>query len=141
MQGTLKSTDEKLTKRNDALETMIIALKEETETMARKIEELEGELVVCGAIVRKWMMGAAPKRKMNVSKLKEFKGTRSIRDVDYFLQGDRTFKDGLKHWAKQELHQLEVKELTKVMAEAESFVELGPRKEKFEFPRQIDMQW
>ncbi|MBA0812787.1 hypothetical protein Gohar_026725 [Gossypium harknessii] len=41
------------------------------------------------------------------------------------------FEDWLKSWAKHELRRQEITELTVVMAEAESFVELGPTKNKF----------
>ncbi|KAG8498201.1 hypothetical protein CXB51_006628 [Gossypium anomalum] len=42
------------------------------------------------------------------------------------------FEDGLKPWAKHELRRQGITELTIAMAEAESFVELGPTKDKFE---------
>ncbi|MBA0630106.1 hypothetical protein Godav_002234 [Gossypium davidsonii] len=42
------------------------------------------------------------------------------------------FKDGLKPRAKHELSKQGITELTVAMAEAESFVELGPTKDKFE---------
>lgn len=40
MQRALKSIDEKLTKRNDALEAMIITLNEKSETMSQKLRSL-----------------------------------------------------------------------------------------------------
>ncbi|KAG8488057.1 hypothetical protein CXB51_018328 [Gossypium anomalum] len=42
------------------------------------------------------------------------------------------FEDGLKLWAKHELRRQGITELIIAMAEAESFVELGPTKDKFE---------
>ncbi|MBA0670774.1 hypothetical protein Goklo_029789, partial [Gossypium klotzschianum] len=42
------------------------------------------------------------------------------------------FEDGLKSWAKHELRRQGITELTVAMAEVESFVELGPTKDKFE---------
>ncbi|MBA0608048.1 hypothetical protein Godav_020298 [Gossypium davidsonii] len=42
------------------------------------------------------------------------------------------FEDRLKSWAKHELHRQGITELTVAMAEVESFVELGPTKDKFE---------
>ncbi|MBA0574829.1 hypothetical protein Golob_024486, partial [Gossypium lobatum] len=80
--------EKKLTERNDALETMMMALKEETMAMKRalstRIEELEGELALCRAVVGKGMVKAAFNNK-DVPKPKEFVGTRSAYDVDNFL--------------------------------------------------------
>ncbi|KAH1031226.1 hypothetical protein J1N35_043400 [Gossypium stocksii] len=42
------------------------------------------------------------------------------------------FENGLKPWAKQELHRQRITELIVAMVEMKSFVELGPRKDKFE---------
>ncbi|MBA0754275.1 hypothetical protein Gogos_021584, partial [Gossypium gossypioides] len=42
------------------------------------------------------------------------------------------FEDGLKSWTKHELRRQRITELTVAMAEAESFVELGLTKDKFE---------
>ncbi|MBA0624778.1 hypothetical protein Godav_010069 [Gossypium davidsonii] len=42
------------------------------------------------------------------------------------------FEDGLKSWAKHELYRQGIAELTVAMAEVESFVELGPTKDKFQ---------
>ncbi|KAK8314288.1 hypothetical protein V6Z12_D01G162100 [Gossypium hirsutum] len=42
------------------------------------------------------------------------------------------FEDGLKPWAKHELRRQGITELTVAMAEAESFVELGPAGDKLE---------
>ncbi|MBA0743095.1 hypothetical protein Gogos_005814 [Gossypium gossypioides] len=57
IQELLDSQRKKLTERNNALEAMVIALKEETmaTTMAlsTRIDELEGELALCRAIVGK----------------------------------------------------------------------------------------
>ncbi|MBA0583648.1 hypothetical protein Gorai_014497 [Gossypium raimondii] len=53
-----------------------------------RIEELEGELTVCRAVVGKWMMALVlEQRKMDVPKSKEFKVTRFMRDMDSFLWG------------------------------------------------------
>lgn len=41
------------------------------------------------------------------------------------------FRDRWKSWAKQELHQQGITELTVAMFKVESFVKLGPRKHKF----------
>ena len=78
----------KLTERNDALEAMIMALKEETMATTRalstRIEELEGELALCRAVVGKGVANAALDNE-DVPKPKEFVGTRSACDVDNFL--------------------------------------------------------
>ncbi|MBA0670091.1 hypothetical protein Goklo_007356, partial [Gossypium klotzschianum] len=42
------------------------------------------------------------------------------------------FEDGLKPWAKHELRRQGITELTVAMVEAESFVELGPARDKLE---------
>ncbi|MBA0670006.1 hypothetical protein Goklo_024160 [Gossypium klotzschianum] len=57
VQELLDSQRKKLTERNDALEAMMLALKEETMATTRalstKIEELDGELALCRATVGK----------------------------------------------------------------------------------------
>ncbi|KAH1063816.1 hypothetical protein J1N35_028803 [Gossypium stocksii] len=78
----------KLTERNDVLETMMKALKEETmvTTMAlsTKIKELEGELALCQAVMGEGVSSVALSYN-DVLKPKEFVGTRSACDVDNFL--------------------------------------------------------
>ncbi|MBA0647839.1 hypothetical protein Goklo_015652, partial [Gossypium klotzschianum] len=54
------------------------------------------------------------------------------------LSGKKIFywlKYRLKPWAKQKLHRLSITELTVAVAEAESFIELGLKKDKFEFSK------
>ncbi|MBA0637876.1 hypothetical protein Godav_029409, partial [Gossypium davidsonii] len=84
----LDSQRKKLTERNDALEAMVKALKEETmaTTMALsiRIEELEGELALCRVAVGKGVSSAALNYE-DVPKLKEFMGTRFACNVDNFL--------------------------------------------------------
>ncbi|XP_052483730.1 uncharacterized protein LOC128039297 [Gossypium raimondii] len=79
---------DKLSDRNDALEAMMMALKEETVATTRalstRIEELEGELALCQAAVGKGVANAALSNE-DVPKPKEFVGTRSACDVDNFL--------------------------------------------------------
>ncbi|MFQ6645030.1 hypothetical protein Gotur_019196 [Gossypium turneri] len=57
------SHKDKLSERNDALEAMMMALKEETMAMTRalstRIEELEGELALCRAAVGNGVANAA----------------------------------------------------------------------------------
>ncbi|MBA0771075.1 hypothetical protein Gotri_019600 [Gossypium trilobum] len=88
VQELLDFQRKKLTERNDALETMVIALKEETmaTTMAviTSIEELEGERALCRATVGKRVSSVALSSE-DVPKSKEFVGTRSACDVDNFL--------------------------------------------------------
>ncbi|KAK8345043.1 hypothetical protein V6Z12_A07G121800 [Gossypium hirsutum] len=64
---------------DDALEAMVMALKEE-------IAELKGGLTIYKVTLGSGMLALEPKqRNMDVSKPKEFKGTRSAKDVDNFL--------------------------------------------------------
>ncbi|MBA0755940.1 hypothetical protein Gogos_019918 [Gossypium gossypioides] len=79
---------DKLLERNDALEAMMMALNEGTmaTTMALSttIEELEVELALSQAVMGEGVSSAALSNE-DVSKLKEFVGTRSACDVDNFL--------------------------------------------------------
>ncbi|MFQ6622754.1 hypothetical protein Gotur_001853 [Gossypium turneri] len=79
---------DKLSERNDDLEAMMMALKKETMATTRalstRIEELEGELALCRAAVGNGVANAALSNE-DVLKPKEFVGTRSACDVDYFL--------------------------------------------------------
>ncbi|KAK8263617.1 hypothetical protein V6Z12_D12G053800 [Gossypium hirsutum] len=79
---------DKLLERNDALEAMMMALKEETmattKALNTRIEELEGELALCQAAVGKGVANEALSNE-DVPKSKEFVGTRSACDVDNFL--------------------------------------------------------
>ncbi|KAK8335242.1 hypothetical protein V6Z12_A09G040700, partial [Gossypium hirsutum] len=70
---------EKMTSRDDAVETMMTSLKEE-------IVELKGELTSYKAALGNGGLAAfTPKPSVDVPKPKEFKGTRSAREVDNFL--------------------------------------------------------
>ncbi|KAK8325006.1 hypothetical protein V6Z12_A11G022100, partial [Gossypium hirsutum] len=72
---------EKMTSRDDAIETMMAALKEE-------IAELKGELTIYKvALGNEGLAAVTPKPSVDVPKPKEFKGTRSAREVDNFLWG------------------------------------------------------
>ncbi|MBA0665813.1 hypothetical protein Goklo_002289 [Gossypium klotzschianum] len=88
VQELLDFQRKKLIKRNDALEAMVKALKEETmaTTMALsiRIEELEGELALCQAAMGKGVANATLSYR-DILKPKEFVGTRFAFDVDYFL--------------------------------------------------------
>ncbi|KAG8474309.1 hypothetical protein CXB51_033861 [Gossypium anomalum] len=73
--------EEKLSGRSDAIEAMMMALKEE-------IAELKGELTIYkAALGNGGLATVAPKPSIDVPKPKEFKGTRSAREVDNFLWG------------------------------------------------------
>ncbi|MBA0613773.1 hypothetical protein Godav_014141 [Gossypium davidsonii] len=88
VQELLDSQRKKLTERNNALEPMVKALKEETiaTTMAlsTRIVKLEGELALCRAALEKGVLSAAFSNE-DVPKPKEFVRTRSACDVDNFL--------------------------------------------------------
>ncbi|MFQ6647521.1 hypothetical protein Gotur_021796 [Gossypium turneri] len=79
---------DKLLERNDPLEAMMMALKEETMATTRalstRIEELEGELALCRAAVGKGVSSAALSNE-DVPKPKEFVRIRSACNVDNFL--------------------------------------------------------
>ncbi|MBA0878860.1 hypothetical protein Goshw_020767 [Gossypium schwendimanii] len=79
---------DKLSEKNDALEVMMMALKEETmattRTLSTRIEELEGELGLYRAAMGKGVANVAFSNE-DVPKPKEFVGTRSACDVDNFL--------------------------------------------------------
>ncbi|KAG8477100.1 hypothetical protein CXB51_030729 [Gossypium anomalum] len=79
---------DKLSDRNDAIEAMLRALREETMAttlaLSTRIEELEGELALCRAAVEEGVPSAALSNEY-VPKPKEFVGTRSAYDVDNFL--------------------------------------------------------
>ncbi|MBA0651192.1 hypothetical protein Goklo_018547 [Gossypium klotzschianum] len=78
VQELLDSQKKKLTERNDTLEAMIMALKEETmattKALSTRIDELEGELALCRATVGKRVSNAALSIE-DVLKPKEFMGT------------------------------------------------------------------
>ncbi|KAK5775793.1 hypothetical protein PVK06_043734 [Gossypium arboreum] len=82
------SHKDKLSDRNNALEAMLMALKEETMAttlaLSIRIEKLEGELALCRAAVGKGVSSAALSSEY-VPKPKEFVRTRSACDVDNFL--------------------------------------------------------
>ncbi|MFQ6630594.1 hypothetical protein Gotur_009813 [Gossypium turneri] len=114
----------KLTERNDALEAMMMALKEETMATTRalstRIEELEGELALCRVAVENRVANAALSND-DVPKPKEFVRTRSACDVDNFLwRMENYFR------AKGIMDD----ELSEAMRVVESVVKLGLRKDK-----------
>ncbi|MFQ6659654.1 hypothetical protein Gotur_028462 [Gossypium turneri] len=88
MRELLDSQRKKLTERNDALEAMMMALKEETMASTRalstRIEELEGKLALYRAAMGNRVSSVALSNE-DVPKPKEFVGTRSVCDVDNFL--------------------------------------------------------
>ena len=76
---TLRSTSDKLTVRDEALEALVTAMKEE-------IAELKGELTICKVALGNGMLTSGSKqRHVDVPKPEKFKGARSAREVDNFL--------------------------------------------------------
>ncbi|MFQ6640825.1 hypothetical protein Gotur_015730 [Gossypium turneri] len=75
---TIDSSENKLVGKNDALEAMVTALKEE-------INELKGELKIFKAIGNRILASKLKPQAMDVPKLKAFKGARSASEVDNFL--------------------------------------------------------
>ncbi|KAK8292831.1 hypothetical protein V6Z11_D06G146200 [Gossypium hirsutum] len=76
---TLRSTSDKLTVRDEALDALVTAMKEE-------ITKLKGELTICKATLGSEMLASGPKqRHVDVPKPKKFKGARSAIEVDNFL--------------------------------------------------------
>ncbi|KAH1038556.1 hypothetical protein J1N35_040299 [Gossypium stocksii] len=124
MNELVDSTTEKLAERDENLEDMVLAMK-------NKIEELRGELTIYKAALSNGMLSSRPKQQvMDVLKLKKFKGARFARDVDNFWwEMSNTFE----RWASRMMSLRQgITKLTIAMAEAKSFVELGPTKDKFE---------
>ncbi|MBA0803677.1 hypothetical protein Gohar_013864 [Gossypium harknessii] len=79
MWDTIGSSENKLAEKDDALEAMVTALKEE-------INELKGELKIFKAAIRNGMLASKSKpQAMDVPKPKAFKGARSASEVDNFL--------------------------------------------------------
>ena len=80
MQGAFNESLDAVTQKNTALEAMVVALREE-------MAELKRELSACKAVIGGGVLAAAPTHRVDVPKSKEFKGTRSAKDVDNFLWG------------------------------------------------------
>ena len=77
---TVTQSVDAVTQKNTALEAMVVALREE-------MAELKRELSACKAVIGGGVLVAAPTHRVDVPKPKEFKGTRSAKDVDNFLWG------------------------------------------------------
>ncbi|KAH1115215.1 hypothetical protein J1N35_008593 [Gossypium stocksii] len=76
---SFRSTLDKLTVNDEALEALVTAMKEE-------IAKLKGELTICKAALGSGMLASGPKqRHVDVSKPENFKGARSAREVNNFL--------------------------------------------------------
>ncbi|MFQ6650362.1 hypothetical protein Gotur_023227 [Gossypium turneri] len=72
MNGLVKSTAERLAKRDDTLKDMVLAMKKE-------IEELKEELTIYKATLSNGMLSSRPKQQaIDVPKPKKFKGARSM---------------------------------------------------------------
>ncbi|KAH1122420.1 hypothetical protein J1N35_005580 [Gossypium stocksii] len=88
LQTFLNTAMGELAKKNDAFKVEIVAIKEENEAavtiLNTKIEELEGELVVCRVVVGNGVLSATSSHKINVPKSK-YKGARSMKEVNFLL--------------------------------------------------------
>ncbi|KAK5772302.1 hypothetical protein PVK06_048586 [Gossypium arboreum] len=80
IQRVFNSIVDKLIVRDDVLEAMIMALKEQ-------IDELKRELVICKVALGNGMLAIVFKHNMDIPKPKEYTRTRSARDVHNFLEG------------------------------------------------------
>ncbi|KAK5802548.1 hypothetical protein PVK06_030150 [Gossypium arboreum] len=83
---------EKLISRDDAIETMMVGKTDAIEAMItalkEEIAELKGELTIYKAALGNGGLAAVtPKPSVDAPKPKDFKGTRSAREVDNFLWG------------------------------------------------------
>ncbi|MBA0610759.1 hypothetical protein Godav_011554 [Gossypium davidsonii] len=132
---TMDDQTEKLTKRNDALNVMIMTLKKDTKAMMSTIEELKRELVVCRFVVGKGMLALASKQR-----IEQYFREIGIKDDATEELKKHFYPYYVKKEARAKLHLLMPKrhcsgviiELTIIMAKPESFIELGSRKDKFE---------
>ncbi|MBA0582055.1 hypothetical protein Gorai_024207 [Gossypium raimondii] len=145
VQELLNSAWHKLRERNDAPEAMVIAFKEETmattKVLNKRIEELDGKLVLCQAAVGNGVSSVTLNCKLDIPKLKEFVGTRSTdkrhseigtwEEFQHELKGQFYFICAEEEaQAKKELERGGVQELSKAMTIAESMVKLGLGKDK-----------
>ena len=86
MQGVLNESMDALTQKDESLEAMMVAMKEE-------MEELKRELTTCKVDIGGGVLAMTPGPRMDVPKPKEFKGARSAKEVDNFLWGmERYFR-------------------------------------------------
>ncbi|MBA0756244.1 hypothetical protein Gogos_021298, partial [Gossypium gossypioides] len=128
MNELVDSTTKKLAERDENLEDMVL-------TMKKEIDELNGEFTIYKTALSNGMLSSRPKQQtMNVPKPKKFNGARSARDVDNLL------------WEmKQYFRVMGIEnDVIKVNTASiyftdvaflwwrQSFVELGPTKDKFE---------
>ncbi|MFQ6643686.1 hypothetical protein Gotur_017712 [Gossypium turneri] len=114
----LDSQRKKLTERNDTLEAMMMALKEETMATTRalstRIEELEGELALCRAAVGKGVSSAALSNEDRMEHYFRAKGI--VDDVDKFYlefaeEKARAKLQGITQWGTVGEYVREFKEL------------------------------
>ncbi|KAK5842594.1 hypothetical protein PVK06_004971 [Gossypium arboreum] len=119
---------DKLLEGNDALEAIMMALKEETmaTTMAlsTRIEKLKVELALYRAAVGERLSSAALSNE-DVLKRKSLWG-QDVIEKEALL----AFQNGLKLWVRQEVEQICVQKLSEAMTIAESVVKLGLGKDK-----------
>ncbi|MBA0754331.1 hypothetical protein Gogos_021098 [Gossypium gossypioides] len=135
LNATMDDQTEKLTKKNDPLEAMVVVLEEETQTTMSKIEEFEGQLIMCGVVVGKGMLASIPKQcKIDYAEEEARSKLRRLTQQGIIWEYVWEFTELLL-----QILDLRVKELTKSMAKVKSFVELGLRKDKFEFSKPKEM--
>ncbi|MBA0741645.1 hypothetical protein Gogos_014780 [Gossypium gossypioides] len=109
----------------------------ETRRMARKEKLMDFVLDSLDSTKEK-LTGRDDALKAMVTALKEeiakFKGDELMLQISNFNEKEAFywFEDRLKPWEKHELGRQGITKLTIAITEAESFVELGPRKDKFE---------
>ncbi|KAE8689004.1 Detected protein of unknown function [Hibiscus syriacus] len=97
VQAALNGFDSKSSQQEDAVESQILALRQEVEELKdrgsgteiedlkKEIEQLKTEVALCKATVAGNMMTSTPKGRAEVPKPEKFKGTRSAKDVENFM--------------------------------------------------------
>lgn len=89
LQALLNTTVVKLTKKNETLEDIMMAIKTENKVIVTylntKIKDIEGEFALCRVVVRKEVLGTTPNHKVDIPKLENFKRVMSTRKVNNFL--------------------------------------------------------
>ncbi|MBA0635060.1 hypothetical protein Godav_024982, partial [Gossypium davidsonii] len=156
MKELLESTEEKLAERDENLEDMVLAMKKEIEKLKRELTIYKAALsngMLSSRPKQQAMDIPKPEKSTDEKRGRNTIGTweefqRELKKQFYpqFTEKEARaklrrltekesfywFEDGLKPWAKHELRRQGITELTVAMAEAESFVELGPARDKLE---------
>ena len=87
MQGALNEFMNLLTQKNESVEAMMVAMREE-------MDKLKRELTTCMITIEGGVLAITPTHWVDVPKSKKFKGTRSTKEVDNFLCA---WKDTFEH--------------------------------------------